>query len=297
MKKVNKILLGSVLPFLGLSVAVPVITTSCSVQSATIVESKWNDLTTQQENSGLSLNKEKNELTFDVLMDKTSQEGDPIPTLEDVKSIIFEGNKIAKVVTDGIFEFDKFQSIELEGKEPEENINDKIATFNFLLSRKDGLEISRLKLIIKNYLIDGTWSNKSKSDFINNVFLSNKGLTLNVDLTNIGSANTKETKKWFGLDSTSTASGIKIAIKSDEHDTQSDLTETFKKLIDQEKIKIGENIVDKYNSFKVTSVTNTNSITFTIKLSNNTENSNVKEKDLIIIVKNTSGFPASDLKI
>lgn len=273
MKKVNKILLGSVLPFLGLSVAVPVIATSCSVQSATIVESKWKLSTEQQSNPGFSLNDKNNELTFDFLKDNTVAEGDPTPTLEIIKSVIFENNKITSIITNAIVDFDKFQSIELEGKEPSQNINDKIATFNFVLSRKDGLEISHLKLIIKNYLIDGTWSNKALKEGVAN--LTNDGKNLNINLKDVTTAH-------LGLDKEKTKDQVVTAIQG----SNSSLTETFKQLVDQE--TIGETNDDRYNTFTVVNSDDSSKsiITFTITLSNSDASKNISPKELKIVVAN-----------
>lgn len=286
MKKVNKILLGSVLPFLGLSVAVPVIATSCSVTPATIIPAQWDSNVELIE--GFSLNSNKDELIFDARVDADATKGKI--DLEGIKEIIFKKTtgdnptlttEISDNIKNTIVGFkDSGWTISLE-KETE-NKNDKTTIFEFLLSRKDGLEISRLKIIAKNYLINGTWERNTDTILPGISNLSDDGATLNIDLSNIDE---NSTLKWETLTNKSSKSDVKSKLVDSSNN--SNLINKYKLLIDFEK--------DKYDQFTIddASTQTGTKITFNVTLSKNSSVGGratpaAGEKKLKIIVTNTS---------
>lgn len=285
MKKVNKILLGSVLPFLGLSVAVPVIATSCSVTPATIIPAQWDSNVELIE--GFSLNSNKDELIFDARVDADATKGKI--DLEGIKEIIFkkttdDNSTLTTEISDNI----KNTIVGFKGsgwtislEKETENKNDKTTIFEFLLSRKDGLEISRLKIIAKNYLINGTWERNTDTILPGISHLSNDGKTLNIDLSNIKAT---DTLKWEGLDNSKQKSDVKAKLVNSNDNNN--LIDKYKNLIDFKK--------DAYDSFKISDGSSVagQTIEFNITLSKtnarNLLNSQTSENPILkIIVKNT----------
>lgn len=285
MKKVNKILLGSVLPFLGLSVAVPVIATSCSVTPATIIPAQWDSNVELIE--GFSLNSNKDELIFDARVDADATKGKI--DLEGIKEIIFkkttdDNQTLTTEISDNI----KNTIVGFKGsgwtislEKETENKNDKTTIFEFLLSRKDGLEISRLKIIAKNYLINGTWERNTDTILPGISHLSNDGKTLNIDLSNIKAT---DTLKWEGLDNSKQKSDVKAKLVNSNDNNN--LIDKYKNLIDFKK--------DAYDSFKISDGSSAagQTIEFNITLSKtnarNLLNSQTSENPILkIIVKNT----------
>lgn len=285
MKKVNKILLGSVLPFLGLSVAVPVIATSCSVTPATIIPTQWDSNVELIE--GFSLNSNKDELIFDARVDADATKGKI--DLEGIKEIIFKKTtddnptlttEISDNIKNTIVGF-KGSGWTISLEKETENKNDKTTIFEFLLSRKDGLEISRLKIIAKNYLINGTWERNTDTILPGISHLSNDGKTLNIDLSNIKAT---DTLKWEGLDNSKQKSDVKAKLVNSNDN--SNLIDKYKNLIDFKK--------DAYDSFKISDGSSAagQTIEFNITLSKtnarNLLNSQTSENPILkIIVKNT----------
>lgn len=279
MKKVNKILLGSVLPFLGLSVTVPVIATSCSVTPATMTKTQWNSYFDFQ--PGFSLNSTKDELIFDASAEL--QTGGIPSTLDQINNFLFDSitdenkNDISKwgikeIIKSSIVGYDSNWDIKLEGTILPENKDLKIATYNFILSKKDGLEISRLKLIIKNYLIEGTWSTKELDIYAK---LSNDGKNLTVDLSTL----TGENDNWQSLNANSSISAVESAIfKTTDATNPKELKETIVALIDKNN--------ESFDKYEVAKEQNGRNIIFNITL----KKGNDKKGEMVLTITKNSDW-------
>lgn len=277
MKKVNKILLGSVLPFLGLSVTVPVIATSCSVTPATITKTQWNSYFDFQ--PGFSLNSTKDELIFDASIDSSAA----TPTLDAINQELFNKTnenfdkwEAKAIITDAIVNFNGWK-IQLESK-PQEDPNSKITIYSFLLSKNGDAELSRLKLIVKNYLIEGTWSTK---ELDSNAKISNDGKDLSVDLTDTNA-------KWLTLTNASTKQNVKdLVVKQSGGQLKASTLLKSSELSD-----VIKNVIDKkdgvYDSYNVTIAEEGNKITFNIVLAKSSNASITVNMKLIVTNNKTN---------